>query len=74
MAIAFLALIALPAAALAEGETIKGTLEKIDGDVREPVAGVTITVELDGTTIGTAESDENGDWEIPVPSAGTSGT
>ncbi|MDJ0665402.1 MAG: branched-chain amino acid ABC transporter permease [Acidimicrobiia bacterium] len=71
VAIAFLALIALPAAALAEGETIKGTLEKIDGDVREPVAGVTITVELDGTTIGTAESDENGDWEIPVPSAGT---
>jgi len=58
-------------AAFAEGETIKGRLEKIDGDVREPVAGVTITVELDGEVVGTAESNEDGEWEIPVPGAGT---
>lgn len=69
MAIAFLAVFALPDAALAEGETIKGTLEKIDGDIREPVGGVTITVELDGELIGTAESDATGAWEIPVPGA-----
>ena len=29
------------------------------------------TVELDGVVIGTAESDDVGDWEIPVPGAGT---
>jgi len=69
--IATLALIAFPAASQAEGETIKGTLEKIDGDVREPVAGVTITVELDGEFIASAESNDEGDWEIPVPGAGT---
>ena len=70
MAIAFLAIFALPGAALAENETIKGTLEKIDGDVREPIGGVTITVELDGELIGTAESDDTGAWEVPVPGAG----
>lgn len=64
-------MLAFPGALLAEGETIKGTLEKIDGDLREPVAGVTITVELDGALIGTAESDAEGNWEIPVPGAGT---
>lgn len=66
-----MALIVVPTAAQAENETIKGTLEKIDGDTREPVAGVTITVELDGDIIGTASSDDSGDWEIPVPGAGT---
>ena len=71
MAIAFLAIFVLPGAALAENETIKGTLEKIDGDVREPVGGVTITVELDGELIGTAESDATGAWEISVPGAGS---
>jgi branched-chain amino acid transport system permease protein len=71
LAIAFLALIALPAAALAEGETIKGTLEKIDGDERTPVAGVTIEVELEGAPIGSAESNADGEWEVPVPGANT---
>lgn len=69
--IATLAFIAVPIAARADGETIKGALEKIDGDVREPVAGVTLTVERDGELIGTAESDAEGNWEIPVPGAGT---
>jgi neutral amino acid transport system permease protein len=69
--IAILAFIAFPIAAHAEGETIKGTLEKIDGDVREPVAGVTVTVESDGTQVGTAVSDADGNWEIPVPGPGT---
>lgn len=69
--IATLAFIAFPAAAQAEDETIGGTLEKIDGDTREPVVGVTITVELDGELIGSAESNDEGDWEIPVPGTGT---
>lgn len=71
MAVVILAMVVWPAFAFAENETIKGTLEKIDGDAREPVAGVTITVELDGESIGTAASDADGEWEVPVPGAGT---
>lgn len=71
MVIAILAFLVAPLSAFAEGETIRGTLEKIDGDTREPVAGVTITVEQDGAQIGTAESDADGHWEVPVPGAGT---
>jgi neutral amino acid transport system permease protein len=69
-AIAFLAIVSMPLAAFAENETIKGTLEKIDADLREPVEGVTITVELDGSLVGTAESADSGDWEISVPGPG----
>ena len=69
-AIAFLAIVSMPLAAFAENETIKGTLEKIDADVREPVGGVTITVEQDGSLIGSAESGQDGAWEIPVPGVG----
>ena len=64
-------MLATPLTALAEGETIRGTLEKIDGDERSIVSGVTIAVEQDGTPIGTAVSDEVGEWEIPVPGAGS---
>lgn len=56
--------------ASAEGETIEGKLEKIDGDTREPVGGVTITVSQDGEVIGTAVSADTGEWVIPVPGLG----
>lgn len=69
--ITVLIVIAAPLSALAEGETIRGTLEKIDGDDRSPVAGITIEVELDGSPVGTATSDESGEWEIAVPGPGT---
>ena len=69
--IAILAVVLTPFAAFAENESIGGTLEKIDDQEREPVGGVTITVELDGEVVGTAVSDDNGDWEVPVPGAGT---
>jgi neutral amino acid transport system permease protein len=72
--VAFVASIALgvPAAAQdIEPETsIKGRLEKIDNDDREPVEGVTITVELDGAGIGVAVSGSDGSWEISVDVAG----
>jgi branched-chain amino acid transport system permease protein len=68
--IAVIAMLVMPAA-LAEGETVGGTLEKIDGDVREPVPGVTITVELAGAVVGTAVSDDNGEWLVPVPGPDT---
>lgn len=69
--ITLLLVVAAPLAALAEGETIGGTLEKIDGDERTPVEGVTIEVELDGTPVGSDQSDAGGVWEIPVPGAAT---
>jgi len=61
----------VPGAAHAAGESIHGTLERIDDQERAPVPGVTMTVEQDGAVIGTAVSDENGDWDIPVPGPGT---
>ncbi len=53
-----------------EGSAIKGNLEAIDGQDRVPVGGVTIVVAQDGTDIGSAVSDESGEWLIPVPGAG----
>ena len=60
------------AAAMAqdEGSAIKGTLEAIDGEDRVPVAGVTISVAQDGTDIGSAVTDEAGEWLVVVPGAG----
>jgi neutral amino acid transport system permease protein len=64
--------LAWPLSVLAEGETIGGTLVyRADGE-RTPVEGVTITVTLqDGTQIGTAVSDAEGKWEVPLPGPGT---
>ena len=53
-----------------EGPAIRGRLEYIEGAVRDPVEGVTITVSQDGEQIGTAVSDSAGDWAVPVPAAG----
>jgi branched-chain amino acid transport system permease protein len=73
-AIAVGAMVALtvPAAALgSETETeqsVAGALRDAD---KEPLAGVTITVtDADGAEVGATESDDAGQWEIPVPSAG----
>ena len=57
--------------ALAQGESIGGTLERIDGQERTPVSGVVISVELGGEAIGSATSDDTGRWDIAVPEAGT---
>ena len=64
-------MLALPLPALAEGETLVGTLAYGTGDERTPVEGVSITVSQDGTEIGTAVSDAEGAWEVPLPGAGT---
>ncbi len=60
----------LSGVALADGETIKGKLEKIDGDQREPVSDVSIVIEQGDETIGTAVSNDAGEWEVPVPGPG----
>ncbi|HUF98539.1 MAG TPA: hypothetical protein VMM60_10460, partial [Ilumatobacter sp.] len=54
----------------ASSGSIRGTLEALEGGERTPVAGVVITVELEGTLIGEAVSDPDGGWQIPVPGAG----
>jgi neutral amino acid transport system permease protein len=53
--------------AAATGESIIGDL--VDGD-DEPVEGVEIVVRLDGEEVGSATSDAEGHWEVPVPGAG----
>ena len=69
--VAILLILAFPLAALAQGETIGGTLVYRVGDERTPVEGVSITVSQDGNEIGTAVSDAEGRWAVPVPGAGT---
>ena len=67
----FLAVVLTPAAALAEGETIGGTLIYRTGDERIPVEGVLIPVSQDGAFIGDDRSDAEGKWEVAVAGPGT---
>ncbi len=54
-------------AAWAQGEGLQATLKYED----EPVAGVTISVYTeDGQLVGSAATDEDGYWTVPVPRAG----
>lgn len=67
----------LAPAALADGavlaqddveQGLTGTLR--DGE-REPVPGVTMIVSQDGEEVGTAETDDEGSWTVPVDEPGT---
>ena len=70
-AAAILLVLAFPLTALAQGETVGGTLVyRADGE-RTPIEGATISVSQDGTQIGTAVSDDEGRWELPLPGPGT---
>ncbi|MEX2289851.1 MAG: branched-chain amino acid ABC transporter permease [Mycobacteriales bacterium] len=68
LALAALALVLLAGAgpALAAGEGLRGTLN----NGGERVAGATITVEQDGEEIASVESDEKGQFAIPLPGPG----
>lgn len=60
--------VAFAPAAGAQDEAIKGTL--INRDDQKPVEGVAITVDgPDGTELGSAQSDADGKFSIPVPGA-----
>lgn len=51
--------------------SIRGTLRaNIDGE-REPVEGVEIVVEIDGDEIDRITTDDQGEWEVELPGAGT---
>lgn len=50
------------------GESLRGTLR---GPDRELIEGVDVTVSQDGTEVGSATTDDAGEWEVPVPGPGT---
>jgi branched-chain amino acid transport system permease protein len=64
-------ILAVPFPALAEGETMRGTLAYGTGDERTPVEGVSITVSQDGDEIGAVVSDADGAWEVALPGPGS---
>jgi branched-chain amino acid transport system permease protein len=64
-------LLTWPLPALAEGETLGGTLSYRAGDERTPVEGVSITVSKDGVEAGSAVSDAEGKWVVALPGAGS---
>lgn len=63
-------LLSLAAPVLAEGETIEGVLERIDGVERAPVEGAVIVVTLDGDVVGSSTSGPDGAFSIPLPGEG----
>ena len=71
MCLIIIGVLAIPGLALAEGEAIGGTLFLATEEGRTPVEGVTISVRQDCTPIGDATSDAEGEWNVPVPGAGT---
>lgn len=59
-------------AVLAQDDVEQGLTGTLRDAEREPVPGVTIVVnDLDGNEVGTAESDADGQWTIPVDEPGT---
>lgn len=50
------------------GESLRGSIR---GPDRQPLPGLTISVARDGTEVGTATTDERGQWEVPLPGPGT---
>jgi len=67
----FLLTLAAPALAQEDGQSIKGKMEFIDGDIRDRVEGVEVVVTQGGAPVASGTSDASGDWEVPVPAAGT---
>jgi len=67
----YVLMLAAPALAQQEGEAIKGTMEYIDADTRDPVEGIVVRISLDGTEIATGTSGPDGVWIVEVPGPGT---
>lgn len=59
-------------AADGSGEAITGTVKGPvgEGGANAPIPGVVVTVKQNGADVGTATSDDQGKWTVPVPSAG----
>lgn len=65
--LAVLGLLVAPGAFAESAENIRGQLRDPD---RVGVPGVTVTVTQDGTEVGTATSNAEGEWEVPLPGPG----
>ncbi len=60
-----------PPAHAQDGESIGGRLQAPGEDGNVPVVGAVLTVRTaEGSEVGTATSDENGEWLVPVPGPG----
>lgn len=66
--LAVLGLASAPGAFAEATESIRGKLRDPD---RAAVADVTVVVSQDGTEVGQATSDAEGEWEVPVPGPGS---
>lgn len=59
----------------AEGEDEEEAAERLRGTIRgpdrQPLSGLTITVTRQGEEVGSAVTDDQGQWEVPLPGPGT---
>lgn len=65
-----LAIFPLGLSAFAQEEALAGTLVARTEEGSEPVEGVVIVVTQDGSEIGTATTDADGTWTVPLPGPG----
>lgn len=49
-------------------ESLRGSIR---GPDRQPIPGLTITVTQEDAEVGTATTDDKGQWEVPLPGPGT---
>lgn len=49
-------------------QSLRGSIR---GPDRQPVTGLTVTVSLDGTEVGSATTDDKGQWQVPLDKPGT---
>jgi branched-chain amino acid transport system permease protein len=67
----YVLMLAAPVLAQQESEAIKGTMEYIDTETRDPVEGIVVRISLDGAEIATGTSGPDGVWIVEVPGPGT---
>lgn len=49
-------------------QSLRGSIR---GPDRQPISGLTVTVSRDGTQVGTATTDDRGQWQVPLAEPGT---
>lgn len=64
-------LLAAPAAGQEAETSVRGRLSAVVEGDRQGVPGVEIVVARDGDEIASVTTDEEGSWEVPLPTAGT---
>ncbi len=54
-----------------DDEAAQSLRGSIRGPDRQPVTGLTVTVSRDGTEVGSATTDDKGQWQVPLDEPGT---